>query len=99
MSQRLTVESVQQSVSSSVGRSAASVSLAALAILLRLSTESTLVTINRKLGHFARYIEESCVHLAVFCSGEGAAVVLEFNNRCGSLTGHVVDGVLVSEPV
>ena len=39
------------------------------------------------------------LHLAVFSSGKGAAVVLELDNRGRRLTGHVVDGVLVTKPV
>jgi hypothetical protein len=44
VSEGLAVKRVEESVSGSVGSSAASVCLAALAVLLRLATESSLVT-------------------------------------------------------
>jgi hypothetical protein len=47
VAQGLSVESVEKSVASSVGGSAASVGLSTLAVLLRLTTESTLVAEER----------------------------------------------------
>ena len=38
-------------------------------------------------------------HFAFLCSGEWAAVILELVDGLGSLSCHVVDGVLVTEPV
>lgn len=39
------------------------------------------------------------LHLAIVSSREGASVVLKLNDTLRRLTGHVVDGVLVAEPV
>ena len=78
---RLAVESVQKSVSGTIGGGAAAVGLTTLAVVLALTTESTLV------------------NLALVGSREGAAVVLELNDRCGRLSGHVVNSVLVTQPV
>lgn len=39
------------------------------------------------------------LHLAFLGTGEGAAVVLEFDNGSGSLAGHVVNGILVTKPI
>lgn len=43
--------------------------------------------------------ECTLVNLALVCSREGAAVVLELNDGCRRLSCHVVDGVLVTEPI
>lgn len=55
VTERLAVESVEKSVTGTIGSSAATVSLAAFAVLLRLTTESTLVTVVeltcQLLGH------------------------------------------------
>ena len=44
------VEGVEEGVSGSVGSSAASVGLTALAVFLRLAAKGTLVTISRRLA-------------------------------------------------
>jgi len=43
--------------------------------------------------------ERSLVDLAFRSSGEGHTVVLELNDGVGSFSSHVVDGVLVTEPI
>jgi len=79
--ERLAVESVKKSVSGTVGGGAAAVCLTTLAVVLALTTESTLVD------------------FALVGSREWAAVVLELNDRCGRLSGHVVNSVLVTQPI
>lgn len=103
VAERLAVEGVKKSVTGTIGSSAAAVGLAALSELLGLTTESTLVTVRccqlspqiSTIFHFPF----SHSHLAILSSGEGAAVVLELDNGSGGLAGHVVNGVLVTEPV
>ncbi len=43
--------------------------------------------------------ESTLVDLAVLGTGEGKTEVLELDNGTGSLTTHVVDSVLVTEPI
>ena len=43
--------------------------------------------------------EGSLVDLAVLASGEGETVVLQLTDGTGGFTAHVVDGVLVTEPI
>ncbi len=101
VAQGLAVQGVEEGVAGSVGGGTASVSLATLAVLLRLTTESSLVTVRSKS------VTRVCqlgwrgpnLHLAFLGTGKGAAVVLELDNGGGSLTGHVVNGILVTEPV
>lgn len=104
VAQRLAVQGVQKGVAGSVGGGAASVGLATLAILLRLTTESSLVAVRRPVSDAARQLGlglgvDQNLHLAFLGTGKGAAVVLELDNGGGSLAGHVVNGVLVTEPV
>lgn len=104
VSERLAVEGVEKGVAGTVSSSAAAVGLATLAELLGLTTESTLVaTLALLLVAVVAYWRDRLVqeysHLALLGTGEGAAVVLEFDDGGGSLTGHVVDSVLVTKPV
>lgn len=39
------------------------------------------------------------LHLSIFRSGEWATVVFELNDRGRGFAGHVVDGVLITEPI
>jgi hypothetical protein len=43
--------------------------------------------------------ERTLVDKAILGTGEGASVALELTNTSGSLSGHVVDGVLVTKPI
>ena len=43
--------------------------------------------------------KRSLVNLAFWSSGEGHSVVLELDDGVGSFTSHVVNGVLVTEPI
>lgn len=43
--------------------------------------------------------ESTLVDLAIGCAGEGHAIVLQLDDSLGCLAGHVVDGVLVAEPI
>ena len=79
--QTLTIEGVQKGVSGSVSHAAASVSLATLAVFVRLSSKSSLVD------------------LALGGPGERHAVIFEFQNGGGSFTGHVVNGILITQPI
>lgn len=83
-------------MSSSVCGSAASVCLSSLSKLLRLTSESTLVTArisqNSNLSWFH-------LHLAIVCSREWASVVLQFDNRSWCFSGHVMDRILISQPI
>jgi hypothetical protein len=96
VSQRLSIKSVQQSVSSPVGGSTAAVCLSTLSILLRLTTESALVaTFVSATASFT----VGSLHLAVVRSGERTSIVFEFNDGLRSLAGHVMDSILVTEPI
>ncbi len=104
MPKGLAVESVEERVAGTIGGGAAAVGLAALAEVLGLATEGTLVAGKSvsppmPLLVFTQPGPDTNLHLSILGSGEGAAVVLEFDDGGGSLTGHVVDGVLVTEPV
>lgn len=81
VAERLTVQSVKHGVSSSVGGGGATVGLATLAVVERLTAEGTLVD------------------LAVLGTGEGKTEVLELDDSAGSLTTHVVNSVLVTQPI
>lgn len=81
VAERLSVKSVKKSVSGSVSGSAASVCLATLSEVLRLTTERTLVD------------------LSVLGSREWATVVLQLNDGRRRLSRHVMDGILVSQPI
>jgi hypothetical protein len=56
----------------------------------------SLATLSELLGLTT---ECTLVNLAIFSSGEGAAIVLQLDDGGGGFAGHVVDGVLVTEPV
>lgn len=101
VSERLAVERMKKGVTGPIGDGTASVCLATLAVLLRLATESALVAGVQKL---AKQLSDpglgaGSLHLSVFGSREGAAVVLQLNDGCRGLPRHVVDGVLVAKPV
>ncbi|KAH3659027.1 hypothetical protein OGATHE_006753 [Ogataea polymorpha] len=81
VSERLTVQCVQQCMSGSVRNGTGSVSLSSLTKLLGLTTKSSLID------------------LSLLVSGEGQTVVFKLNNRVWSLSGHVVDSVLVTKPI
>ena len=79
MSEGLAVEGVQQSVTGSIGGSAASVCLATLAVFLRLTTKGSLVTkssLVRKSALPSRTFAMGTLHLSILGTGEGATVVL-----------------------
>ena len=77
--QALTVESVKETVPCPVRHAAAPVGLAALAKLIALASEGSLVDLT--LGS----------------ATEGHAVVLQLDDSGGSLSGHVVDSVLIMQ--
>ena len=79
--QTLTIEGVQKGMAGSVGHTATPMSLATLAVFVRLSSKSSLVD------------------LALGCPGEGHTVIFEFQNGGGGFTGHVVNGILVTQPI
>lgn len=103
VSERLAVERVKKGVTGAIGDGTASVCLATLAELLRLATKSALVAGSPKVSGTApgsSGVEgEGSLHLSVFGSREGAAIVLQLNDGCRGLPRHVVDGVLVAKPV
>ncbi len=79
--ERAAVQGVEHGVSGAIGGARASVGLAALAKVERLSAEGALVD------------------LAVLGPAEGEAELLQLEDGGGGLAAHVVDGVLVAEPV
>lgn len=100
VAQRLAVQSVQEGVAGSVGSGAGAVSLATLAVVAGLATESTLVaTVSVSSATLDCRRAQGYLHLAIVGTREGAAVVLKLVNRVGSLAGHVVDSILVTEPI
>ena len=54
---------------------------------------------GRREGGTYLTTEGSLVDLAVLASGEGETVVLQLTDGTGGFTAHVVDGVLVTEPI
>ena len=74
-------QGVKHTVTSSVGHSAAAVSLTTFTEILGLTTEGSLID------------------LSLVSSAERHAVGLEFKNSLGCFLCHVVNGILVSEPV
>jgi hypothetical protein len=99
VSERLSVESVKKGVAGSVSSSAASVSLSTLSVLLGLTTESSLVTDEIVSSRCVGGFQSPDSHLAILSSREGAAVVLKLDNGSRSLSGHVVNSILVTQPI
>ncbi|KAH3663545.1 hypothetical protein OGAPHI_004946 [Ogataea philodendri] len=81
VSERLTVQSVQKSVTGSVCNGTSSVCLTTLTELLGLTAKGSLV------------------NLSLLRSREWKTVVFQLDNRVWGFSCHVVDGVLVSQPV
>ncbi len=57
------------------------------------------ITLKAKFTFQTLASESSLINLAFFGSAEGHAVALELEHGLGRLAAHVVDGVLVAEPV
>ncbi len=81
----LAVESVEERVAGTIGGGAAAVGLATLAEVLGLATEGTLVAGKSvsppmPLLVFTQPGPDTNLHLSILGSGEGAAVVLEFDD-------------------
>ena len=79
--QRAAVQRVQHGVTRTIRSGGSTIRLTALAVVLRLTSERTLVD------------------LAVLATREGKTVRLQLAHRTRSLAAHVVNGVLVTQPV
>ena len=79
--QRAAVQRVQHGVTRTIRSGGSTIRLTALAVVLRLTSERTLVD------------------LAVLATREGKTVCLQLAHRTRSLAAHVVNGVLVTQPV
>lgn len=99
VAKRLSVECVEESMAGSVRCSTASVSLATLAEFLTLSTKGSLVTLRLSVSMKQQVRGVRFLHLAIFGTREWTSIVLEFVDTSWCLSGHVVNRVLVSEPI